>query len=500
VHGLAIVAVRDGRVHEANGSAGRLFTGLRIGMAVEELFEASCQPKARELLSKDVPTTAELEVKQAGHPLDICFLLVPAPDERLLIAAARGVSYAEKMGARLMAANSELAMLTRELSQRVHELDTERAWLQNIIDQMPDGILLYDERGRLKATNRAFRALGCDQAGRTDPYGNPVILDAREPDGHIVPFDELPIALALRDQQAIVRKELLLRQNDGRLIPVSMSAVPVQDADGKLSGVTMMIEDISERKELERLREEWAAIVAHDLRQPASTISLGAESLLAMHSVEWTERERRALARICSASGRLNRMISDLTDASRIESKRLSIAPRPVELRAFIESVVESLDEVVDGHAVHLTIEGEPLVWIDPDRVHQVLANLVTNAAKYGDPNTAIAIDVAPRGELVELLVTNHGPGIPPEQMPLLFSRFARTPAARASRAPGLGLGLYIAKGLVEAHGGSLWAESVPGKTTTFHVTLPTTGQPAQPRAEAECTALESGHAPAAPR
>jgi signal transduction histidine kinase len=113
-------------------------------------------------------------------------------------------------------------------------------------------------------------------------------------------------------------------------------------------------------------------------------------------------------------------------------------------------------------------------VWIDPDRIHQVLDNLISNAEKYGRPGTEIRIECLDRGELLEVVVTNHGPGIPADELPQLFSRFGRTRDARADRTPGIGLGLYIARGLVEAHGGHIWAESVPGATTSFHFTVPT--------------------------
>src|SRR5262249_50270200 len=152
------------------------------------------------------------------------------------------------------------------------------------------------------------------------------------------------------------------------------------------------------------------AVVAHDLRQPVGTISLAAELLLKRHAGEVPDMERRALERIRSATQRLSRMISDLSDASQIESKRLSIEPRLVELGALIDSVVDSLDEVTAGYHLRAVVGAEQQAWIDPDRIHQVLGNLVSNAAKYGSPGTEIRIDVDTRDDLVEVIVTNHGP------------------------------------------------------------------------------------------
>jgi signal transduction histidine kinase len=166
-------------------------------------------------------------------------------------------------------------------------------------------------------------------------------------------------------------------------------------------------------------------------------------------------------------------MIEDLLDASRIEAKQLSVEPRAIDFRAIVDAVLASHREGTS--TIRVVAEGETWAWIDPDRIHQVLDNLLSNAGKYGRPDTEIRIDCLDRGEMLEVVVTNQGPGIPAEELPQLFSRFGRTRDARADRTPGIGLGLYIARGLVEAHGGRIWAESVPGATTSFHFTIPAT-------------------------
>jgi signal transduction histidine kinase len=279
-----------------------------------------------------------------------------------------------------------------------------------------------------------------------------------------------------------------VRRRDGQPVPVAISAVSVRTSDGRVTGVAMIVEDISIRKDTERLREEWTAVVAHDLRQPVSVIALAADMLIYRHAGEWDEIDQRGLERIRGASRRLNRMISDLTEASLIESKQLSVDVQLVDMDEVIGSVLENLAFEVPGFDLCANVEGESWAWIDHERILQVLTNLVANAAKYGDPGTSIVIDVRAHDDVVEVVVTNRGPGITPDQMPLLFSRFSRTREARGGKVRGLGLGLYIAKGIVEAHGGRIWAESVPGETTSFHFTL-RRDQPArvgaQPHAEA---------------
>jgi len=382
---------------------------------------------------------------------------------------------------RMLSARVAAAVETAALYVRT---SLQRAWLQNVIDQMPDAVLLYDETGRLKGMNNGVPALSCpDTEGATDPLGNPLLIDLRDSDGRRLAAERWPLVRAI-EQHEVVREELLVHRRSGELTPVAISAAPIREATGEFSGAMVIVQNISDRKELERLREEWSAVVAHDLRQPVNTIRLAAEMVRRRGDDALPERERRALAGIDSASRRLDRMITDLLDASRIESKRMTVEQQPVELDAYVDVVVGDLAETLAGRRVRVAVAPEQVVSIDPDRIHQVLANLVSNAVKYGAPGTEISIEALPAGAMVEVVVTNHGPGIRPDQLPILFGRFSRTRGARESRAPGLGLGLYIAKGLVEAHGGRLWAESTPGETTTFHFTVPRL-PPRPPRAQA---------------
>ena len=144
-----------------------------------------------------------------------------------------------------------------------------------------------------------------------------------------------------------------------------------------------------------------------------------------------------------------------------------------MDLCELTEAVVDGLRLSAGEHELRVAVPAESDAWIDPDRVRQVLTNLISNALKYGQPGTPIVIEAADRDGFIEMTVTNQGPGIPAGELPLLFSRFGRTYDARTTGKPGTGLGLYICKGLVEAHGGRMWVDSVPGELTSFHFLLP---------------------------
>lgn len=214
-------------------------------------------------------------------------------------------------------------------------------------------------------------------------------------------------------------------------------------------------------------------MIAHDLRQPLSVITFGAGLLKRMLGEEAGFEVWRTLEDTLVASGNLNKMVNDLVDVSHLDARRLNLERRPVDLLALVRGAARRMVWMTGERRVRVEARGEvPPVLADPGRVEQVLGNLLSNAIRYGDPESEVLVEVVREDDGASVSVTNWGPGIPPEQLPRLFARFYRAGGDGEEESSGLGLGLYISKGLVEAHGGRLWAESAPG-FTTFRFTLP---------------------------
>jgi PAS domain S-box-containing protein len=464
------VADLDGRYTDVNSAGCRMLGRTRdeiVGQRIQSLLHPAehgrLEAAKQELLAGGVQT-AEWHLRRAdGRWLPLEF-------SAKILADGRWQGFARDITERKR--HEVEAARAHEADRRLYASEAaRRTWLMSIIDQMPEGVILLNESGGIEAMNRALLTLASDRPDAVDPRGNPALFDVRAPDGTRIPFTDYLVVRALRRGEAASDQEHQVRLKDGRSVPVLVNAAPVRDSDGRITGAVAVIRDITALKELERLREEWASVVAHDLRQPAGAILLTAESLVRVRDGELSERDRKAVERIRGAAKRLNRMIEDLLDASRIEAKRLSIYPRPFDLSAIVDAAVEAQRE--GPRPIRVAIQGETWAFIDPDRIHQVLDNLISNAEKYGRAGAEIRIDCVDRGQVLEVVVTNQGPGIPAEQLPQLFSRFGRTRDARAERTPGIGLGLYIAHGLVEAHGGHIWAESILGASTSFHFTVP---------------------------
>ena len=318
------------------------------------------------------------------------------------------------------------------------------------------------------ANRRAHEIVGQADVYVLDDYRGQVCTA----DGTPLPRNAWPARRVLRGE-AFGTQEMLIQTPDGREVPVLLSAAPVR-RNGHLEGVVVVCEDISILKELQRLREEWAAIITHDLRQPLSLITTYISMLQAMPESPDPKRLLMGLGKAQKAVVMLARMINDLTDVSNIEAKRLQLRSEVIELDALVREVVERQQVTAPDRVINLEFSVPMLkILADPLRIAQVLGNLIENALKYAEPGTPVEIQVRRVDDEARVSVANQSPGISPEDLPKIFDRYYRTARAHASAARGLGLGLHITKGLVEAHGGRIWAESRPGETTRFQFALP---------------------------
>jgi signal transduction histidine kinase len=229
------------------------------------------------------------------------------------------------------------------------------------------------------------------------------------------------------------------------------------------------------QRRLSSLHDELSAVIAHDMRSPISSMLLQIDLLLDRGDAPPDQLfvPTAAIERLRRAAQRLSRMAEDLLDASRIELGRIALERRPVSLRDAVGSLVAQLEPTFAGRSVQIDAQADaPAVFADPLRLDEIVTNLLENAAKYSQPGRPITVHIAREGGGSTITVTDEGTGIASDELPKLFDRFFQAKRLRSKKA-GLGLGLYITKGLVEAHGGRIWVDSVPGEGSQFHVWLP---------------------------
>jgi PAS domain S-box-containing protein len=358
----------------------------------------------------------------------------------------------------------------RDISERKRaerEREESLRWMHAVLEQSPVGlVLLHGPNGeRVEVNSRLQEMIGQPLERTEQLYG--VVVD---PDGKPVPADPCTFVNAMRREES-GGVERLLRHTSGSLTPVVASCAPIVGDGGTVLGVVMAMQDISAAKELERLRAEWSSVVAHDLRQPLGAISLSARQL------ERLSNDRRLtlyFERIRASAQRLSRMVDDLMDLSRLDAHRLELVRRNVDMPALVRDSVERIALEAPDRPFDVHVEGDvPEADADPDRVAQVMENLLTNAVKYGTNGTRISVSIEQvRCEIV-VAVTNDGTALAPEELSRLFQRFQRTSSARLQGIKGTGVGLYITRSLVEAHGGHIAAETSPAGRITFRFTLP---------------------------
>jgi signal transduction histidine kinase len=225
-------------------------------------------------------------------------------------------------------------------------------------------------------------------------------------------------------------------------------------------------------QELDRLRDELALVIAHDLRSPVTALRLQAQHLLGQAATDEVKVPRGAIERIAHATDGLARMIDDLLDASRVEARRLNLDLSCCQLSALVAEIVERQRPALAVHPIDLRIGSCPPVLVDRNRFAQILTNLLDNAGKYSDAGTPIGVSVEAADGGIAVRVEDRGWGIAADELPQLFDRFYQAKRARAQKS-GLGLGLYIVKGLVEAHAGRISVASERGRGSTFSVWFP---------------------------
>ena len=383
--------------------------------------------------------------------------VLPSPGAAVVAAA---FSFAVFVGALLVGGHA-LDQADLALRKTAIELERERARLESVLVQMPEGVIVLGADGEPAYENPAARVYRAVE-GAPQPY------DVRWPSGEPVPVPELPLARAFATGETVTGVELEVQTGSGDRIPILASAAPIRHGEERVGAVTVF-RDVRVLKDLEQLRREWTSVVAHDLRQPLNAMRLTAELLMRTGSPDQVARSARRCQREVL---RLDAMIGDLLDASLVESRRIVLQRRPISPRELVEAALARAPDVAPRCRIEVDDAAPPL-FADEARLLQVLGNLLSNAVKYGEAGTPIKVTVTRDGDAARITVTNHGAGIPPEELPGLFNRFVRTSAARHGPVEGIGLGLYICHGLVESHGGRIWAESTPGATTSFHLTIP---------------------------
>ena len=353
-----------------------------------------------------------------------------------------------------------------------------RSDLETLINTSPVGVVVFGaSTGAPVSFNREARRL-VDVLRDPDQVPEQLLeaITVRRADGREVQLAELPLVQVLEEAETVRAEEIVMRVPDGRSVSVLVNATPIRTDDGDVESFIVTLQDMTPLENLERLRAEFLAMVSHELRLPLTSIKGSASTVLngpaAMERAEFVQFFRI----IDLQADRMHDLIGGLLDVARIETGTLSVEPNPTDVKGLLEEARMAFVSAGGRHGIEFDSPAD-LPWVNADvgRIIQVLSNLLSNAAKHSAEGSLIRVNARRDDAHVAISVADEGRGVPADILPYLFRNSSLS--GRGDRGGGgiqSGLGLAICKGIVEAHGGRIWAESDgPGLGARFTFTLP---------------------------
>ena len=361
------------------------------------------------------------------------------------------------------------------------EVERARRDLEVLVETSPVGVMVLDAKtGRAVSFNReAWRIVD----GLCTP-GHPreelfEVASWRLADGREISFEEFPLSDQLENAKTIRAEEIVLSVPDGRSVRTLMNSTPIRSDHGDVVSVVVTMQDLAPLDALERQRAEFLEMVSHELRAPLTSIKGSTATALGAASVPPQAELIRFFRLIDSQADHMYGLIANLLDAGSIEAGTLTVAPEPSSVAALIDRARNTFLSGGGRHAVPIDLPRDlPEAMADRERIVQVLGNLLSNAARHAPETTPVRIEAAHADGYIEISVSDEGRGIPPARLPYLFHKRAGLAGGYAEGLTGgTGLGLAICKGLVEAHGGRIRAESGgTGQGARFSFTIPAAG------------------------
>ena len=392
----------------------------------------------------------------------------------------KGVEFTPEDEETLVMFASQAALVIAN-ARRHREEQRTRADLETLVNTTPVGVMVFDAgTGEVRSINREARRIVsdlCAPGGTAEQLLE--VLTFRRADGREVSLVEFPLTQGLRTGETVRAEEIVLQSPGGRSVTTLVNATPIfseEGEEGEVESVVVTIQDMTPMEELERLRAEFLGMVSHELRTPLASIK-GSAATLTEAASDLDPAEMLQFYRIIGEQADYMRdLIGDLLDVARIETGELAVAPVPADVASLVDEARSRFQSGGGRNNLRIDLSPDlPLVMADGRRVVQVLSNLLSNAARHSHEASAIGVSAVREGYHVAVSVTDEGRGIAAERLPHLFRKFSRIDGEERRRdIAGSGLGLAICKGIVETHGGRIWAESDGlGLGARFTFTIP---------------------------
>ena len=367
----------------------------------------------------------------------------------LNVAAVRDIAYSDEE-IKLLYTLASQASAAIERLQAV--LSAEKSKMKVMVERMSEGVAMFDEKDELVIANSAFNEM---TGGDLSLLGELDEIKKRR---------KLPKVLDIHLEKPFPRV-------------INSESACIEDDNGRYLGIVMLLRDVSKEREIEQMKSDFVSLVSHELRTPLVAIKGAADNLLDGLAGELNDIQKDCLVLSKRNIDRLNRLISDLLDISRIEAGKIQLNKQPADAASIVKDVLGLFQAGAKEKSIALESllpEELPLVTIDSDKINQVLTNLVGNALKFTPAQGKIIIKAFRAENFLRVEVRDTGVGIPKQDLDKVFDKFYQVDRNKSfTSVKGTGLGLPISKGIVERHGGKIWAESETGQGSKFIFTLP---------------------------
>ncbi len=423
------------------------------------------QPDARVLssASRDAqdPIIA-LPLKIDGKSIGLIYILRPS--------AAEAFNFSDQP---ILAAFADYAAIAVENAQLAHQLAEEKRRIESILENNPDGIMMVNVQRQILSFNAAMERLTGWK--REEVIGKRCfdILQASDRDGTVCAL-KCPLVKAIQSSESYFELSGTIRTKSGRKLDVAMTYSIVRSPNGEPRNAVVSLRDVSRLREIENLRATLLSTISHELQTPVSIIK-GYASTLAQSDAGWDQESlRQGMEIIEEESDRLTKLIGNLVTASRIEAGGMELDRSPVEFPLLVGKVVRKLQVQAPSHKFEIKFPADfPPVLADPEKMEEVLLNLLDNAIKYSPEGGLITVEGQASEDEIMITVADQGIGIPQSEQEKVFDRFFQVKNRTLKQPRGVGLGLFICQAIIQAHGGKIKVESELGKGSKFTFTLP---------------------------
>ncbi len=362
------------------------------------------------------------------------------------------------------------------LKQTIDELivreSDERRRLQAIIQQLPVGVVITDNKGKIVMVNKRLNTM----LGIKIPIGFNItkgaLMDTTYK-GKPAHTQNFPLVHALNTGKPLVGREFIVNRKDKKRTYIQVSASPIHNSENKIIAAASIINDITAQKEMEQRKDDFVNIASHELKTPITSMKLYVDSLISRIKTYNDERSLKTVGNIKNQIEKLQKLVNDLLDVSRLQTGKLVFTKEEFRIDTLIEEIIDVLQDSAVDKKIIFTKKLPLVVLADRFRIYQVITNLITNAIKFSNQGERIIVTLQKQDNKAVVSIQDFGIGIAKEQQKKIFERLYQVNDEKVKTFPGFGMGLYISKEIIKKNKGSIWVESDLGKGATFYFSLP---------------------------